>query len=153
MTARQTADTEIKKLISQIPKFSIKVVTTLPADVIYTSTVYLVTSGDDSNNLYNEYIFIVDPGAPTSGTDDEGRDYYDSNGGEWELLGQQEVDLSEYAKKSEIPKKTSQLENDSKFLTAVPSEYVTETELSNKAETWTFTLEDGNTVTKKVVLA
>ena len=46
------------------------------------------------------------------------------------------------------------------YLTSVPSEYVTETELSgkgfalnSKAETWTFTLKDGTTVTKKVVLA
>ena len=46
-----------------------------------------------------------------------------------------EADLSEYAKKSEIPTvptKTSQLTNDSNFLTAVPSEYITETELNNK---------------------
>ena len=45
------------------------------------------------------------------------------------------VDLSEYAKKSEIPTvptKTSQLTNDSNFLTAIPSEYITETELDNK---------------------
>ena len=56
------------------------------------------------------------------------------------------------------------------FLTSIPSEYVTETELKNKgyltqhqdisgkadkstAETWTFTLEDGSIITKKVVLA
>ena len=46
-----------------------------------------------------------------------------------------EADLSEYAKKSEIPTvptKTSQLTNDSNFLTAIPAEYVTETELNNK---------------------
>lgn len=59
-----------------------------------------------------------------------------------------------------VPTKTSDLTNDSKFLTAVPSEYVTDTELTAKgyavkssAETWTFTLSDGSTVTKKVVLA
>ena len=46
-----------------------------------------------------------------------------------------EADISEYAKKSEIPTvptKTSQLTNDSNFLTAIPSEYITETELDNK---------------------
>ena len=51
------------------------------------------------------------------------------------------VDLSGYATKdelnakanvSDIPTKTSQLENDSNFLTSVPSEYVTETELNAK---------------------
>lgn len=72
----------------------------------------------------------------------------------------QHQSLTDYAKKSEIPSKTSQLTNDSNFLTSIPSEYVTETELSAKgyavksgAETWTFELEDGTTVTKKVVLA
>lgn len=82
---------------------------------------------------------------------------------------------------SAIPTKASQLTNDSGYitsteltakgyLTAVPSEYITETELSGKgyltqhqdisgkankadAETWTFVLADGSTVTKKVVLA
>lgn len=69
---------------------------------------------------------------------------------------------SEYITETEL--------NAKKYLTAVPSEYVTETELSAKgyltqhqdisgkanksdAEEWTFTLEDGSTVTKKVVLA
>lgn len=51
------------------------------------------------------------------------------------------VDLSGYATKdelnakanvSDIPTKTSQLTNDSKFLTSVPSEYVTESELNAK---------------------
>ena len=43
-----------------------------------------------------------------------------------------EVDLSSYAKKSDIPTKTSQLANDSNYLTAIPSEYVTESELNAK---------------------
>lgn len=58
---------------------------------------------------------------------------------------------SEYITETEL--------NAKKYLTTVPSEYVTETELNNKgyavksnAETWTFTLADGSTVTKKVVL-
>lgn len=55
--------------------------------------------------------------------------------------GDTEIDLSGYATKDElnnkadkssIPTKVSQLENDSKFLTSVPSEYITETELNNK---------------------
>lgn len=47
-------------------------------------------------------------------------------------LGGEDVDLSEYAKKTDVPTKTSQLTNDSNFLTAIPAEYVTETELDNK---------------------
>lgn len=85
----------------------------------------------------------------------------------------QHQDLSTYAKTANHYTKT---ESDNKYqakgnyLTAVPSEYVTETELNNKgyltahqdisgkadkssAETWTFKLKDGSTVTKKVVLA
>ena len=44
-------------------------------------------------------------------------------------------DLSKYALKTEIPSvptKTSQLTNDSGYLTSVPSEYITETELNEK---------------------
>ena len=40
--------------------------------------------------------------------------------------------LGDYAKKSELPTKVSQLTNDSNYLTSVPSEYITETELNAK---------------------
>ncbi len=42
------------------------------------------------------------------------------------------VDLTDYAKKNEIPNKTSQLTNDSNFLTSIPNEYITEDELNAK---------------------
>lgn len=42
------------------------------------------------------------------------------------------VDLSEYAKKEELPTKTSQLENDSNYLSSIPDEYITENELNEK---------------------
>ena len=57
-----------------------------------------------------------------------------------------------------IPTKTSQLTNDSNFLTSTSlAGYATTSEVSNAIsnqtkETWTFTLEDGSTVTKSVVL-
>lgn len=56
-------------------------------------------------------------------------------------LGGGEIDLSGYAtkdelklkaNKTEIPTKTSQLTNDSGYLTSIPIEYVTETELNSK---------------------
>ena len=59
------------------------------------------------------------------------------NGG----TGTGSIDLSGYATRdelnakadvSDIPTKVSELENDSRFLTSVPSEYVTETELNSK---------------------
>lgn len=45
-----------------------------------------------------------------------------------------EVDLSGYAKKEDVPTKTSELENDSGFLNAIPSEYVTETKMQEYAQ-------------------
>ena len=66
--------------------------------------------------------------------------------------------LEAYAKKTELPTKTSQLTNDSGFITAedIPETQVPDLSgyaLKSSAETWTFTLADGSTVTKKVVLA
>ena len=43
-----------------------------------------------------------------------------------------EVDLSSYAKKADLPTKTSQLTNDSGYITNIPDEYITETELNAK---------------------
>lgn len=70
----------------------------------------------------------------------------------------QHQSLSGYAKTSDIPTKTSQLNNDSGFITAedIPEAQVPDLSgyaLKSSAETWTFTLADGSTVTKKVVLA
>ena len=54
-------------------------------------------------------------------------------GGEIDLSGYATKDeLNNKADKTEIPTKVSQLENDSKFLTSVPNEYITESELNNK---------------------
>lgn len=46
--------------------------------------------------------------------------------------GSGEVDLSSYAKKTDLPTKTSQLTNDSGYITSIPDEYITETELNAK---------------------
>ena len=67
---------EINTLVSAIPKFKIEVVTSLPSSNISEATVYLVKSGDDSSNLYIEYIRA---------------------NGAWERLGTQTVDLTGYA--------------------------------------------------------
>lgn len=86
---------EIKQLIGSIPKFSIQVVTALPTSNISGTTVYLLSTGNETNNLYTEYIYVNN---------------------KWEYLGKQTVDLSGYALKTEIPTKLSQLTNDSGFL-------------------------------------
>ena len=55
------------------------------------------------------------------------------SGGEVDLSGlATKAELATKADKTAIPTKTSQLTNDSGFLTSVPSEYVTETELNAK---------------------
>ena len=48
-----------------------------------------------------------------------------------------DVDLSDYALKSEIPTKVSQLSNDKNYLTSIPSEYVTESKMNNSLNTLT----------------
>lgn len=87
---------EVKALVSAIPKFSIQVVDILPTEDISTTTVYLVKSGEETDNLYIEYIYV---------------------NGAWEYLGKQTVDLSSYALKANIPTKLSELTNDSDFQT------------------------------------
>lgn len=47
-------------------------------------------------------------------------------------IDEENIDLTSYAKKTDLPTKTSQLTNDSGYLTSIPSEYVTETELEGK---------------------
>ena len=68
---------EIDQKISTIPKFTTKVVSSLPTTDISETTVYLVSSGDDSENLYTEYINI---------------------NGLWEILGTQKSTFSGSAK-------------------------------------------------------
>ena len=82
--------TEINALVSAIPKFTISVVSSLPTSNISETTVYLVKSGT-SGDLYTEYIYVNNA---------------------WEVLGSQKVDLTGYAKLTDIPTKMSELEND-----------------------------------------
>lgn len=70
---------QVDQKISAIPKFSIKAVDALPVTGISDTTVYLVKSGAESQNLYTEYIYVK---------------------GTWEKLGEQKVDLSDYVTKA-----------------------------------------------------
>lgn len=69
-----------------------------------------------------------------------------------------DLNYKDIAKVSQIPTTTSQLDNDSNFITsAALSGYATTSDVSTAIssqtkETWTFTLSDGSTVTKTVVL-
>lgn len=72
---------EIDNMISVIPKFAIAVVNELPASDISTTTVYLVPNNSgETSNLYDEYIYTT----------------------QWEKLGTQTVDLSDYPTTSEM---------------------------------------------------
>lgn len=69
--------TDLENKVSAIPKFSISVVAALPTEDISETTIYLVSTGADSNNLYTEYIYVSSS---------------------WEILGTQKLDLTGYAK-------------------------------------------------------
>lgn len=72
--------------ITQIPKFKISVVDKLPESEISTSTIYLLKNSDPSaNNIYAEYIYVV------NGTE-----------GEWEKLGEQSLVIDDFATKVEV---------------------------------------------------
>lgn len=73
--------TEIDRLVSIIPKFSIEVVDTLPTENISNTTIYLVRESETEKNLYTEYIYINNT---------------------WEALGTQTLDLTNYLKKDEF---------------------------------------------------
>lgn len=68
---------EINQRISEIPKFAISVVESLPTTDISATTVYLLTGPKtETGNLYSEYIYVNN---------------------QWELLGTQNIDLQGYA--------------------------------------------------------
>ena len=68
--------------ISAVSSLKIEVVDTLPTTDISTATIYFVPkTAADTDNVYSEYIYVNE---------------------KWELIGDTEVDLSEYMKKSEV---------------------------------------------------
>lgn len=101
---------EIAQAVSGIQGFDAQVVAELPQTGAK-GILYLVSNSGSGQNVYDEYLWITD---------------------KYEKLGTREIDLSAYAKKTEIPTKVSQLTNDSGFLTEVPEEYVTDSELAEK---------------------
>lgn len=70
---------QMDQKLSAIPKFAIAVVDSLPTSDISTTTVYLMSSGSENQNLYTEYIYV---------------------NGKWEKLGEQKVDLTDYVTKA-----------------------------------------------------
>lgn len=72
---------EVNNLVSVIPKFDIDVVSELPTENISSTTIYLLSSNSSANDMYKEYIYVNN---------------------NWELLGIQKIDLTDYYNKTEI---------------------------------------------------
>lgn len=93
-------ETEIQTMINNSAKLKKEVVTSLPSsgkeDIIY-----LLKNKNDNNNFYTEYLWI---------------------GGKWEIIGDTKVDLTDYAKKSEIKTKLSEMTSDSTHRTVSDKE-------------------------------
>lgn len=100
--------TEVKKAIShavgQITSFEYKIVDSLPATSDgKKGVIYLIAhTGGTTQNIYDEYIFL-----PAEG----------STAARYEKIGTTDIDLTPYAKKTDIPTKVSQLGNDLHFAT------------------------------------
>lgn len=94
----------INLAVGKITSFEYKIVDSLPATSEgKKGVVYLVAhSGSTNQNSYDEYIFL-----PADG----------STAARYEKIGTTDIDLTPYAKKTEIPTKVSQLSNDSSFAT------------------------------------
>jgi hypothetical protein len=74
-------EASVAQQISAIPKYKTIPVSSLPITDIDTEAIYLVVTGDESQNLYTEYIYVNDA---------------------WEKLGTQALDLSGYETTADI---------------------------------------------------
>lgn len=87
---------EIASAVSGATQIDYSVVESLPSTG-KKGIIYLVANSGSDNNIYNEYIYI---------------------NSKFEKLGSREMDLSSYAKKTDIPTKVSVLNNDLGYQTA-----------------------------------
>lgn len=78
---------QVNTLISNINSFNVEVVQTLPTENIDTHTIYLVPKKVETNDNYDEYIYINNS---------------------WEHIGSTSVDLTNYYNKTEIDTKLEQ---------------------------------------------
>lgn len=101
-------DSKIRAAVGKITSFEYKIVDSLPAvSDGKKGVVYLVAhSGGTNQNSYDEYIFL-----PADG----------STAARYEKIGTTDIDLTPYAKKTEIPTKVSDITNDIGFITAQTS--------------------------------
>ena len=104
VVSKDTVNGLINSAVGKITSFEYKIVDSLPATSEgKKGVVYLVAhSGSTNQNSYDEYIFL-----PADG----------STEARYEKIGTTDIDLTPYAKKTEIPTQVSQLANDSDFET------------------------------------
>lgn len=120
IAGRTEVNNAINSAVGKITSFEYKIVDSLPAvSDGKKGVIYLVAhSGGTTQNIYDEYIFL-----PAEG----------STAARYEKIGTTDIDLTPYAKKTEIPTKVSQLTNDSNF--------ATKSEVSNRITTVVNSLE------------
>ena len=87
---------EIASAVSGVTQIDYSVVESLPSTG-KKGIIYLVANSGSNNNIYDDYIYI---------------------NSKFEKLGSRELDLSSYAKKTDIPTKVSSLTNDTGYQTA-----------------------------------
>lgn len=109
VVSRTDVNTAINNAVGKITSFEYKVVSELPPESDgVKGTIYLLRrAGKDYTNIFDEYI-LVDTFTGTDGI------VYSAH---YEKIGTTDIDLTQYAKKTEIPTKVSQLTNDSDFET------------------------------------
>lgn len=99
LATQSYVSTSVSNAVGKITSFEYKIVSSLPSTTEgKKGVIYLVAhSGSTTNNVYDEYIFL-----PAEG----------STAARYEKIGTTDIDLTPYAKKTEIPTKVSQLSND-----------------------------------------
>lgn len=75
-------NTAIGTAIGNVHQFELSIQQSLPTQDIDTHTIYLIPKTGDTNDVYDEYVYINNA---------------------WEMIGNTQIDLSNYATKSEIP--------------------------------------------------
>ena len=104
VVSKQQVQQAISNAVGKITSFEYKIVDSLPVVANgQKGVIYLVAhSGGTTQNIYDEYIFL-----PAEG----------STAARYEKIGTTDIDLTPYAKKTEIPTKVSQLTNDENYAT------------------------------------
>ena len=103
---------EIAQAVSGITGFDTKAVEELPGTG-KKGILYLLSNSGSGNNVYDEYLWL---------------------GNKYEKLGPREINLTEYAKKTELPTKMSQLTNDSGYQTSAQVGNIVDTKIVNKVD-------------------